>query len=164
MDKDNVFFTITMDEALFTYLLTSRKSPVNPHDCYHVLQDRGINPGFALAQFTIESNCGTAGKGAINKNWGNLRSGPRQEGTRGGMAIYSHFLISLMDYCDLVYHYINNDGIETLPQFCQRFAPPSENQTNFYINFMQQFILNHANLIPRSVIVTWPSLGLTNAE
>jgi hypothetical protein len=155
----NVFFTSTMDEGMFTFLLTSRHAPVSAADCFDVLQHRGVNPAFALAQFTIESDCGTEGRGALNHNWGNLRKGKRASGYRGGFAVYDHFLLSLMDYCDLVHAYVELDGIKNIPEFCQRYAPSIENQTNLYINFVQSFIYNHSNLYPGSVIATWPSFG-----
>jgi len=116
----------------FTSLLKSKNSPAVPEASavYNMLLAQGVDPSFALAQFRVESQYGTAGHAAVTGSWGNmlydphltvLASGKYSPGNGYTYATYSNYTTAIVDYCGYIHWYISEYGLDTIYEATARW-------------------------------------------
>ena len=104
---------------------------------YQTGQQRQIDPAFALAVWTVESNLDRAGAAVRNNNPGNLTCAaaahPPATGCSGRWAVYPTLAAAVTDwYRYIAVRYIQR-GLTTVEAIIRVYAPPSENNTSNYI-------------------------------
>jgi hypothetical protein len=93
----------------FTQLLKSKNSPAVPEasEVFNILVGHNIDPSFALAQFRVESQYGTAGYAQITGSWGNMlydahltthASGKYTSNSGYTYATYANYVNAITDY------------------------------------------------------------------
>lgn len=115
--------------AKFTSILKSKNSPAVPEASavFAVLIDNGVDPSFALAQFRVESQYGTAGYAKETGSWGNmlydrnltkLSGTPITKVTSSGAhytyATYSNYVDAVTDYCRYLAWYRDEYGLDDI--------------------------------------------------
>jgi PAS domain-containing protein len=115
--------------ARFDELLRSKNSPVGSEAAavWQVLVSEGVDPSFALAQFRVESQYGTAGWAKETGSWGNMhydenltvRSGPpmtfyTSTGNKHVFATYDNYVDAIHDYINYIHWYRDRHGLETI--------------------------------------------------
>lgn len=111
--------------ARFKQLLSSKNSPALPEadEVYDILLREGVEPAFALAQFRVESQYGTAGHAKVTHSWGNmlydrnltiLASGIYSPGNGYTYAKYSNYKNAITDYCRYIHWYKDRYGLDTI--------------------------------------------------
>ncbi len=114
----------------FTRVLDRFQSPAltEADALYATCLSHKLDPAVALAFFTHESSCGTAGKARSTLNWGNIRVGQgRQQKNAQGWAWYSTWNDGLADWCQLLNRlYIVRWKLTTIAQLVPRYAPRSD--------------------------------------
>jgi hypothetical protein len=117
----------------FTELLKSKNSPAVAEApiVFNRLVEQGVDVSFALAQFRVESQYGTAGFAAETGSWGNmlwdrsltiLASGTLvkpvrlSDGTTRNYtyATYNNYLDAITDYARYIHWYITQYGLTTI--------------------------------------------------
>lgn len=114
--------------AKFKSLLKSKNSPAVPESdaVYNILLAQSVDPSFALAQFRVESQYGTAGFAKETGSWGNmlwdsnltvLASGKVTKIVGGKpytYATYANYRNAIIDYCGYIHWYIGEYGLTTI--------------------------------------------------
>lgn len=112
-------------KARFTELLKSKNSPAVPEasKVYDLLVSRGVDPSFALAQFRVESQYGTAGHAAVTGSWGNMLYDSRltllsyktyAPGNGYTYACYLSYVDAVVDYCRYLDWYRDRYGLDDI--------------------------------------------------
>jgi hypothetical protein len=102
--------------ARFKQLLQSKNSPALPEvdQIYNILVVQEVETAFALAQYRVESQYGTAGYAKITHSWGNmlydrnltlLASGRYSPGNGYTYATYTNYVNAITDYCRYIHWY-----------------------------------------------------------
>jgi hypothetical protein len=94
----------------------------------------GINPAYALAFFTKESSCGTAGSNLAAHDFGNIRWTPGYPTLDGVWRAYPSWTDGMEDWFKLLRENYLSRGATTLAGVLPIYAPESENDTTLYIN------------------------------
>jgi hypothetical protein len=116
---------ITIDK--FKSLLKSKNSPAlaEADDIWQLLLDNLIDPTYAISQFRVESQMGTAGHAVVTKSWGNMvwdqylsiyaydKYSPGNGYTYGK---YLTWVDGVKDYIEFIYDYILRRHLETISQ------------------------------------------------
>jgi len=113
--------------ARFLQLLNSKNSPAVPEaqDIWDHFREQGVDPSFALAQYRVESQYGTAGYAKTTKSWGNMLydkdltiltiPGPagkyRPAGSGFTYAAYANHLDAAKDYARYLHDYAENRNL-----------------------------------------------------
>jgi N-acetylmuramoyl-L-alanine amidase len=145
-------------------VLTERSSD----EYYDAIARTGVDPLFLLAMFTKESSMGRAGFAAKTHSWGNTRPPsfgvqeagdynqdtgtyyPRAAVSRPSgryLSAYASWLDGAVSTAsrlvapDFVYV---KEGRKTIEQVIERWAPPVENATSAYLDFVVGFMDTHA--------------------
>jgi len=118
---------------------------------YDAAHQYNINPLYSLAQFNKDSSMGTAGAGEANMNPGNIGcdSGYAQAGITAGCADFAtfstygdgmtaHNWLIRTEYIDV--------GYDTIEKIINRYAPPSENDTEKYIQDVKDFMEQYSGI------------------
>jgi len=111
--------------ARFLGLLNSKNSPAvaESKSIWDYFVAQSVDPSFALAQYRVESQYGTAGYAKITKSWGNmlydstltlLASGQYAPGNGFTYAKYSNHLDAAKDYARYLHNYAEVRGKETI--------------------------------------------------
>lgn len=113
----------------FKSLLKTKNSPAVPESdiVYQTLQLSAVDVSFALAQFRVESQYGTAGYAKETGSWGNMlwdpiltthASGKLTKTTSSGAqytyATYANYHNAIIDYCTYIHWYISEYGLDTI--------------------------------------------------
>lgn len=112
-------------EAKFKSLLAAKNSPATAAAgaIFNILVQEGVDPSFALAQYRVESQYGTAGYAKITGSWGNmlfdtgltiLRSGVYAPGNGYTYATYDTFEDAIRDYCRYIHWYKDEYNLGTI--------------------------------------------------
>lgn len=99
-----------ISKVRFKELLKSKNSPAvaDSDRVYDILVNRGVDPSFALAQFRVESQYGTAGHAAVTGSWGNMLYDSNltklsyktySPGNGYTYACYLSYIDAIVDYC-----------------------------------------------------------------
>lgn len=133
----------------FKQLLSSKSSPAVPESdqVYQILLNEGVDPSFALAQFRVESQYGTAGYAKITHSWGNmlydsnltiLANGKYSPGNGYTYATYSNYKFAITDYCRYIHWYKDQYGFDTIYEATARWIgkPPGSSGHISYINII----------------------------
>jgi Mannosyl-glycoprotein endo-beta-N-acetylglucosaminidase len=99
----------------------------------------GINPAYALAFFTKESTCGTAGSNLASRNFGNIRWTPGYPTIDKVWRAYNSWTDGLEDWFKLITNEYLARGLRTVEQILPIYAPPFENDTELYIAQVKQW-------------------------
>jgi flagellum-specific peptidoglycan hydrolase FlgJ len=94
----------------------------------------GINPAYAVAFFTKESTCGTAGSNLAAHNFGNIRWTPGYPTLDGVWRAYSSWTEGMEDWFKLLRDNYLGRGARSLADVLPVYAPESENDTTLYMN------------------------------
>lgn len=141
----------------FTQLLKSKGSPATPEASmvYDLLILGGVEPAFALAQYRVESQYGTAGFAAETGSWGNmlhdrnltlLGSGTQTEVVDGRTyvyATYDTFADAIQDYIRYLDWYRDEYGLDTIYEATARWlgrAPGSVGHLNYVRTIVSDMI------------------------
>jgi hypothetical protein len=129
--------SLTLDTPRITYtkflsLLKSKNSPAVPEaaDVWAIFIARGVEPSFALAQFRVESQYGTAGYAKITGSWGNMlydknltthASGKYSPGNGYTYATYNDYKDAATDYATYLHWYKDEYQLETIYEATARW-------------------------------------------
>lgn len=119
-------------KARFKQLLQTKNSPAVPESdaVYDILVAQGVDVSFALAQFRVESQYGTAGYAKVTGSWGNmlwdpnltlLASGKYKPGNGYTYATYDNYVNAITDYCRYIHWYIDEYGLDTIYEATARW-------------------------------------------
>jgi hypothetical protein len=135
--------------AKFISLLKTKNSPAVPEGqtVYNILIAQGVDPSFALAQFRVESQYGTAGYAKTTGSWGNmlydshltlLASGQYSPGNGYTYATYNNYVDAITDYCRYIYWYITQYEKDTISEATARWIGKPEGSTGHtsYVNIV----------------------------
>lgn len=111
--------------ARFKQLLKTKNSPAVPESdaVYDILVAQGVDVSFALAQFRVESQYGTAGYAKVTGSWGNmlyddnltlLASGKYSPGNGYTYATYDNYVDAITDYCRYIHWYKDQYNLITI--------------------------------------------------
>lgn len=110
--------------ARFAQLLASKSSPALPEagEVYEILLANGVEPAFALAQFRVESQYGTAGYARVTGSWGNMlwdaslckHANGRKTFGKYTYATYANYKDAITDYCAYLADYRDDRGLPDL--------------------------------------------------
>lgn len=133
----------------FKELLQSKNSPaVGDSDAvYSILLVQGVEPSFALAQFRVESQYGTAGYAKTTGSWGNmlydshltiLANGKYSPGNGYTYATYSNYLNAIADYCRYIHWYKSEYNLDSIYEATARWIgkTPGEPGHESYVNII----------------------------
>lgn len=139
------FDSLTLDvpritETRFKQLLATKNSPALPSasKIYQILVQQGVEPSFALAQYRVESQYGTAGHAVKTGSWGNmlydsaltlLASGTYAPGNGYTYATYDTFEDAITDYCRYIHHYKDVYELETIYEATARWIGKPQGST-----------------------------------
>lgn len=115
----------------FRELLLSKNSPATTDSSavYSSLANNGVDVSFALAQFRVESQYGTAGYAKDTGSWGNMlydssltvrASGHMTFGSYT-YATYSNYVDAVEDYSNYIHWYITKYGLTTIYEATARW-------------------------------------------
>lgn len=118
--------------ARFKQLLKTKNSPAVPESdlVYDELIIQGVDPSFALAQFRVESQYGTAGYAKTTGSWGNmlydphltlLASGTYKPGNGYTYATYDNYVDAIKDYCRYIHWYKDEYDLVTIYEATARW-------------------------------------------
>ncbi len=125
-------------EARFKQLLATKNSPALPAagNVYQIMVQQGVEPSFALAQFRVESQYGTAGYAKVTGSWGNMlydskltilaSGGPNDNGKYSPgngytYACYETYEDAIRDYCRYIHWYKDEYGLDTIYEATARW-------------------------------------------
>ena len=133
--------------ARFKQLLGTKNSPAVPESdlVFNVLVREGVDPSFALAQFRVESQYGTAGYAKITGSWGNmlydsnltiLASSTYSPGNGYTYAVYDNYVDAILDYCRYIHWYKDEYNLDTIYEATARWIgkTPGSSGHISYIN------------------------------
>lgn len=135
--------TQKLADAIKAYIgNTKPNSPFNDQGVVNKLVALGVqydvSPAFATAQLQIENSFATVGYGRPPQNNAfNIRNGS------SGFRSYSDYTASMEDYYKLISGklYLGPpSNFTSIEQILNRYAPPSENQTNLYLATTLQIV------------------------
>lgn len=132
----------------FRELLLTKNSPAVPESTaiYASLVNNGVDVSFALAQFRVESQYGTAGFAKETGSWGNmlwdknltlLATGKVTKYVGGSpytYAVYDNYVDAVEDYSRYLHWYITKYGFDTLFEATARWigkTPGSSGHLNY---------------------------------
>jgi cell wall-associated NlpC family hydrolase len=99
----------------------------------------GLNPAFAVAFFTKESSCGTAGSNLASHNFGNIRWTPGYPTLDRVWRYYPNWNAGMEDWFRLIRtFYLDELHLYTVDRIVAVYAPSSENDTALYIRQVKQ--------------------------
>src|SRR6185295_3480469 len=109
----------------FLKRLKSKNSPAvaEAKDIYDYFVLAGVDPSFALAQYRVESQYGTAGHAVVTKSWGNMlfdsslclnAVGTYVPGNGYTYAKYNDVLHASFDYANYLHDYADNRNLHTI--------------------------------------------------
>lgn len=118
--------------ARFKSLLASKNSPALPEadEVYQILEDQNVDASFALAQFRVESQYGTAGYAKVTGSWGNMlwdknlclhAAGIYAPGNGYTYAKYNNYQDAIRDYCNYIHWYADEYMLYTVYQATARW-------------------------------------------
>ncbi len=137
--------------ARFKELLKTKNSPAVPESdaVYQILLAQGVEPAFALAQFRVESQYGTAGHAEVTHSWGNmlydsnltlLTSPPHKYSPGNGYtyAVYGNYKNAITDYCRYIHWYKDEYGLDSIYEATARWIgkKPGASGHISYINII----------------------------
>jgi len=100
----------------------------------------GIDPVFALAFFQHESSFGTQGVARVNLGLGNIRCTSGYV-CKSGYRAYSSWVAGYVDWYKLIAEqYMGKWKLTTVEQIILVYAPAGENDTQGYINAVEQSV------------------------
>lgn len=119
-------------KARFIEILKRKNSPLLPEasPVYDLLVARGVEPAFALAQFRVESQYGTAGHAKVTGSIGNMlwdanltthASGKYAPGNGYTYAKYSNYIDAATDYATYLDWYRDRYGLDTIYEATARW-------------------------------------------
>ncbi len=101
----------------------------------------GINPAYAVAFFTKESSCGTAGNNLASHNFGNIRWTPGYPTIDGIWRAYPTWAAGMEDWFKLIKEgYFQFRNAHTLADILPIYAPEFENDTTLYMNQVMDWV------------------------
>jgi hypothetical protein len=118
--------------ARFKQLLQTKNSPAVPEsdEVYAILVEQGVEPAFALAQFRVESQYGTAGHAKVTHSWGNmlydssltiLATGRYAPGNGYVYATYRNYKDAITDYCRYIHWYKDEYNLDSIYEATARW-------------------------------------------
>lgn len=135
--------------ARFKQLLQTKNSPAVPESdlVYNVLVREGVDPSFALAQFRVESQYGTAGYAKVTGSWGNmlydshltiLATGKYSPGNGYTYATYDNYVDAILDYCRYIHWYKDEYLLDTIYEATARWIGKAQGSSGHvsYINII----------------------------
>lgn len=116
----------------FADILKAGKSPAfaEAWAVYDILVAEGVEPAFALAQFRVESQYGTAGHAKASGSWGNMlfdknlclhADGTYAPGNGYTYATYANYADAIRDYCNYIHWYRDRYNLTTIYQATARW-------------------------------------------
>ncbi len=115
-------------------------------DLYKAAHDFHVNPLYSLAQFDKDSSLGTAGAGLDNKNPGNIgcdqgyTTGAGVQYSCADFAVFNTFGDGMRAHNWLIRTEYLDQGLTTIEAIINKYAPPSANDTNQYIQDVKDFM------------------------
>ena len=144
--------------ARFKQLLKTKNSPAVPEsdEVFAILVEKGVDPSFALAQFRVESQYGTAGHAKVSGSWGNmlydknltiLASGKYAPGNGYIYATYSNYKDAITDYCRYLDWYRDQYGFGDIYQATARWIgkEPGSSGHISYVNIIISDMIAYEN-------------------
>jgi len=150
-NKDSLTLALPRISApRFKELLKTKNSPavVESDEVFEILIAQSVDPSFALAQFRVESQYGTAGFAEETGSWGNMLHDPNLTKLESGIltkivdgrtyvyATYQHYKDAITDYCRYLHWYKDKYGLDTIYEATARWigrTPGSSGHLN-YVN------------------------------
>jgi len=142
----------------FKSLLKTKNSPaVSESDAvFSILAEKNIDPSFALAQFRVESQYGTAGHAKVTGSWGNmlydehltiLASGKYSPENGYTYATYSNYRYAITDYCRYLDWYLDEYRLSTIYGATARWLgkTPGESGHTSYVNIIINDMIEYEN-------------------
>lgn len=119
-------------KARFKQLLQTKNSPAVPESdaVYDILVAQGVDVSFALAQFRVESQYGTAGYAKITGSWGNMlhddhltthEDGTYTPSNGYTYATYANYVDAITDYCTYIHWYKDQYNLDTIYEATARW-------------------------------------------
>ena len=141
--------------ARFKQLLASKESPALPESdiIYQIFVDSGVEASFALAQFRVESQYGTAGYAKVTGSWGNMLYDPKlcrhaegkfSPGNGYTYATYTSYANAVMDYCNYIHWYADKYNLYTIYEATARWlgkAPGAPGHVSYVDIIVQDMIM-----------------------
>jgi len=141
-------------KAKFTSLLKTKNSPAVPEASavYDILVQSGVDVSFALAQFRVESQYGTAGYAKITGSWGNMlhdanltthENGTYSPGNGYTYATYANYVDAITDYCTYIHWYKDKYNLLTIYDATARWigkAPGSTGHLSYVTTIINDMI------------------------
>ncbi len=100
----------------------------------------GVNPAFALAFFTKESSCGTAGDNLSAHNFGNIRWSYGYATLDQVWRAYPTWTAGMEAWFKLIRDNYYNQGARSLADVLPIYAPETENDTTLYMNQVMDWV------------------------
>jgi hypothetical protein len=133
----------------FLQLLQSKNSPAVPEaiDIWNIFIGQGVDPSFALAQYRVESQYGTAGHAVVTGSWGNmlydsnltkLAVSRYSPGNGYTYAVYDSYRNAAIDYARYLHWYKDKYNLYTIYEATARWigkVPGSSGHIS-YINIV----------------------------
>lgn len=140
--------------ARFKELLKTKNSPavVESDAVFGILLTQGVDPSFALAQFRVESQYGTAGHAKVTGSWGNmlydsnltlLAVGKYAPGNGYTYAKYLNYKDAVTDYCRYLHWYKDEYGLDTIYEATARWlgrVPGSSGHVSYVTTIINDMI------------------------
>ena len=145
----------------FRQFLASKNSPATPDSSaiYANLVNNGVEVSFALAQFRVESQYGTAGYAAETGSWGNMlydvnltthakpidgRTVPyvtktTSSGAKYTYATYTNYIDAVEDYSNYLHWYKSHYGFDTIYEATARWIAKVPGST-FHLTYIDAII------------------------
>lgn len=131
----------------FKSLLKTKNSPAVPESdqVYDILVSSGVDVSFALAQFRVESQYGTAGYAKTTGSWGNMlhdnnltthEDGTYSPGNGYTYATYANYVDAITDYCTYIHWYKDRYNLLTIYDATARWIgkTPGSSGHESYVN------------------------------
>jgi len=141
-------------KAKFKSLLKTKNSPAVPESdaVYDILVAQGVDVSFALAQFRVESQYGTAGYAKTTGSWGNMLHDPNLTTHENGTyspgngytyATYANYVDAITDYCTYIHWYKDQYDFDTIYEATARWigkSPGSSGHVSYVTNIINDMI------------------------
>lgn len=135
--------------ATFLARLKSKNSPAVPQakQIYDGFIASGVDPSFALAQYRVESQYGTAGHAVMTKSWGNMlwdsslclhAAGQYSPGNGYTYAKYNDVYSASLDYAHYLHDYAENRNLHSIYAVTAEWIgkPPGSSGHISYVNII----------------------------
>lgn len=141
--------------ARFKQLLNSKGSRAiyEADEIYAILVSQNVDVSFALAQFRVESQYGTAGYAAITGSWGNMLYDsnltvlalPEKYSPGNGYtyAQYDNYQDAIIDYCRYIHWYKEQYNLDTIYEATARWigkTPGSPGHLNYVSTIISDMV------------------------